>query len=171
MRGYGRWAWAVGMALLCADLLLPIPATGVMAALGILYGPVLGGVLSAVGSCSAGLIAYGASRLLGHRGAEFLVGRRDLERAERFFDRAGGWAVALSRWLPLLPEIIACLAGLARMRPGRFIVAMICGTLPMGITFASIGAAGADRPVLAVVVSIAAPVILWPLAQRLLRAG
>jgi uncharacterized membrane protein YdjX (TVP38/TMEM64 family) len=171
LRSYGRWAWAAGIALLCADLILPIPATGVMAALGILYGPVLGGLLAAAGSCIAGLIAYGVTRLLGKRAAQFLVGQRDLERAERFFDRAGGWAVALSRWLPLLAEVIACLAGLAGMRPGRFVVALICGALPMGLTFATIGAAGADRPVLAIVISIIAPALLWPIAQRLLKAG
>src|SRR4030067_3523294 len=32
------WAWAVAIALLISDLLLPIPATGVMAAVGVAYG-------------------------------------------------------------------------------------------------------------------------------------
>ena len=169
LEGYGRWAWGVGIVLLCADLILPIPATGVMAALGILYGPVVGGLFAAIGSCTAGLIAYGVTRLLGKRAARFLVGQRDLARAERFFDRSGGWAVALSRWLPLLPEVVACLAGLARMPAGRFVVALICGALPMGLTFATIGAAGADRPVLAIAISIIAPALLWPIAQRLLK--
>ena len=46
---FGAWAWAVGIVLLMADLVLPIPATAVMTALGILYGPLLGGLLAAGG--------------------------------------------------------------------------------------------------------------------------
>ena len=33
LRRYGAWAWAVGLGLLVADLVLPIPATAAMGAL------------------------------------------------------------------------------------------------------------------------------------------
>ena len=105
--GYGRWAWAVGMGLLVADLVLPIPSTAVMTALGVLYGPILGGLISSAGSFWSGAIAYAVPRLAGERAAVFLVGRRDLDRARAFFDGAGAWAVALSRVVPLLAEVVA----------------------------------------------------------------
>ena len=38
LRGYGSWAWALGIAIIWADILLPIPQTAVIAALGIMYG-------------------------------------------------------------------------------------------------------------------------------------
>jgi hypothetical protein len=38
LRTYGRWTWALGITLIWADLLLPIPQTAVIAALGIIYG-------------------------------------------------------------------------------------------------------------------------------------
>ena len=38
LREYGSWAWALGIALIWADLVLPIPQTAVIAALGIIYG-------------------------------------------------------------------------------------------------------------------------------------
>jgi hypothetical protein len=36
LRQYEGWAWAVGIALIWADLVLPIPQTAVIAALGII---------------------------------------------------------------------------------------------------------------------------------------
>lgn len=169
LRAQGALAPIAAIALLVADLVLPVPATAVMAALGILYGAALGGLIGAAGSFLAGCAAYGASRALGRRAAVFLAGEKDLARGERFFERAGGWAVALSRWMPVLPEAVACLAGLARMPARRFLLALACGSAPMAFTFAALGAAGASRPALALCVSALAPLALWPLASRLAR--
>ena len=170
LRDYGAWAWAVAMGLIVVDLVLPIPATGVMAGLGIIYGPIVGGMLSGVASVIAGAIAYGATRLLGHRAALFLVGEHDLNRAESFFTRAGGYAVALSRPLPLLPEVIACLAGMARMRPTHFFVALCCGSFPSGFIFAGLGSWLEDRAWLGITIGAVVPLLLWPLARRLLNS-
>jgi len=80
LQNYGGWAWAVGLLLLAGDLFLPIPATAVLAALGFLYGPVVGGLLGAVGSVTSGLLGYGLCRALGPTTAVRLIGERDLER-------------------------------------------------------------------------------------------
>jgi len=45
LRKYEGWAWALGIALIWADLVLPIPQTAVIAALGIIYGTLLGVLL------------------------------------------------------------------------------------------------------------------------------
>ncbi|HEC71808.1 MAG TPA: hypothetical protein ENI28_08395, partial [Roseobacter sp.] len=55
MRGFGSSAWMVGLGLIVLDIVLPVPASAIMAALGIVYGPLIGGVVSAVGSIVAGL--------------------------------------------------------------------------------------------------------------------
>ena len=47
LRKYDAWAWAAGIALIWADLVLPVPQTVVIAALGIIYGTVLGGFWAA----------------------------------------------------------------------------------------------------------------------------
>ena len=63
---FGRnWAWLAGIALITADLALPIPGTVVMAALGYVYGPWLGGAIGAAGSILSGLLAYGICRRVG----------------------------------------------------------------------------------------------------------
>ena len=48
-----------GIALVWADLVLPIPQTAVIAALGIIYGTLLGGSLGSVGRITSGLLGYG----------------------------------------------------------------------------------------------------------------
>ena len=169
---YGRWAWAAGLLLLAMDLVLPVPATAVMAALGFVYGPLAGGLLGAAGSILSGLLAYGLCRLLGRRGAARLLGPGDLARAERLFARVGGWLVVLSRWLPLFPEVIACMAGLARMPAGAFVAALACGSLPLAFAFAAVGHAGVDRPGLALGLSALLPPLLWLAVRPLFfRAG
>ena len=47
LREYDSWAWALGIALIWADVLLPVPQTAVIAALGIVYGTLLGGLSAA----------------------------------------------------------------------------------------------------------------------------
>ena len=56
---YGmRWGWLAAMGLLVADLILPVPATGVMSALGYVYGTWWGGLAGAAGSFLSGVGAY-----------------------------------------------------------------------------------------------------------------
>jgi 1-hydroxy-2-methyl-2-(E)-butenyl 4-diphosphate synthase len=85
------------------------------------------------------------------------------------FEKHGGWLVALSRSLPVLPEAIACLAGLVRMPWRPFLISLVCGTLPLGFAFAAIGALGVSSPTMALVLSAVVPVGLWLLARRMLK--
>jgi uncharacterized membrane protein YdjX (TVP38/TMEM64 family) len=163
-----RWAWIVGVGVLAADLVLPIPATTVLAGLGMIYGPFVGGLIGSAGSIIAGLIAYGLSRSMGRDAAVWLAGEEDLLKGERFFANAGGWAVALSRWMPLLPEVIACLAGLSRMPFARFCVALACGSVPMAFAYAILGHTHADRPGLALLLCAVVPPVLWLLVGRVM---
>jgi uncharacterized membrane protein YdjX (TVP38/TMEM64 family) len=167
---YGAFAWAAGILLLMLDLVLPVPATAVMAALGYLYGPLLGGLIGAAGAILSGALGYGLCRLLGRPVALRLLGPTELARGERLFARVGGWLVALSRWLPVFPEVIACMAGLTRMPAPRFFAALACGSLPLGLTFAAIGAAGVEHPALALLLSALLPPLLWLPVQLWLRA-
>jgi len=170
LRGHGSWAWAAAVLLLVSDLVLPVPATAVMAALGIIYGPVTGGLIGAAGSWLSGAVAYGLCRAAGRPAALRLAGAEGLARGERFFERSGGWAVALSRWLPLLPEVVACMAGLTRMPAGRFLAALACGSLPMAAAYAAIGHAGAEHPALALAASAVIPLLLWAAVRPFIAA-
>lgn len=54
---------AVG--LLIVDLLLQVPATGIMAALGSVYGPLTVAVVGVIGSGMAGFLGYSLARFGG----------------------------------------------------------------------------------------------------------
>ncbi len=164
MRAAGDWAWLVGIALLVIDLFLPIFGTVVMSALGLIYGWVLGGIIASVGSIAAGLLAYGLSYRLGRRAARRLAGEDGLREGERLFQgELGGWLVALSRWMPVLPEVVACLAGISRMPLRRFFPALCAGSVPMAFVFARIGEAAEHQPGLALLLSAGLPPLIWAL--------
>jgi uncharacterized membrane protein YdjX (TVP38/TMEM64 family) len=169
MEQYGRWAWLAGIALLVADIVLPIPSTVVMSAVGWMYGWWWGGLICTAGSMLSGIVAYVMCRILGRPAAKWIAGEDGLARGEELFAKGGGWLVALSRWTPVLPEAVACLAGIVRMPWRTFILALTCGSLPLGFAFAAIGQVGQDSPALALLLSGALPVLLWLIAGRLLK--
>lgn len=172
LQDYGSWAWAVGIALIWADLVLPIPQTAVIAALGIVYGTVLGGVLGSLGLITGGLLGYGLMLTSARRFARRFVGPRSLDKMERLFDRGGAWAIVLSRSLPYsVPEAMVFLAGLAGMPLGKFAAALTLGSVPTAFVFAAIGAGWADEPIVALAVSYVLPILLLPVALYLIRRG
>jgi hypothetical protein len=116
LRDYESWAWAVGIALIWVDLVLPIPQTAVIAALGIIYGALLGGLLGSLGLITGGLLGYCLMLTSARRFVYRFVGPRSLHKMERLFDRGGAWAIVLTRSLPYsVPEAMVFLAGLAGM--------------------------------------------------------
>ena len=117
----------------------------------------------------AGLLAYGLSRWLGRPIALRLAGADALESGEKLFADGGAWLVAGSRCIPILPEAIACLAGLHRMPFRTFVFALLCGGVPTGFLFAAIGALGQTEPAWALGLSVIVPVLLWLVARRWLR--
>jgi uncharacterized membrane protein YdjX (TVP38/TMEM64 family) len=169
MRGTG-WGWAAGAGLIVADVVLPVPSTAVIAALGILYGPVIGGLIGGVASMLAGSAGYWLCRAAGPDIGERLAGRAGMIEARRLFERWGFVLVALSRWFPVLPETVAFLAGLISAPFPRFLAALAAGALPLGLVFATAGHLGAEAPLAVVAASALAPVLLWLAIRRLIAA-
>ena len=120
LRKYGDWAWALGIVLIWADMVLPVPQTAVIAALGIIYGTLVGGLLGSLGLVTGGLLGYALMLTSARRFAQRFTGPRSLQKMERLFDRGGAWAIILTRSLPYsVPEAMVFLAGLARMPHGK----------------------------------------------------
>lgn len=170
LREYESWAWAVGIVLIWVDLALPVPQTAVIAALGIIYGTLLGGLLGSLALVTGGLLGYGLMLTSARRFVHRFVGSRSLHKMERWFDRGGAWAVVLTRSLPYsVPEAMVFLAGLAGMPLRKFTAALTIGSVPTGFAFAAIGAGWAEQPILALVVSYVLPILLLPVALFLIR--
>lgn len=156
LRDYDSWAWALGIALI--------------AALGIIYGTVLGGLLGSVGLISGGILGYGLMRTSARRLVYRVVRGQSLHKMETLFDRTGAWAIVLTRSLPYsVPEAIVFLAGLAGMPMGKFTMALTVGSVPTAFAFAAIGAGWADQPILALMVSYVVPILLLPIALYVMR--
>ena len=71
--------------------------------------------------------------------------------------------------MPLLPEALCCLAGLARMNFGPFFAALACGSFAMGFAFGWLGVAYSDRPVIGILISALIPLAVWPIVHAFVR--
>jgi uncharacterized membrane protein YdjX (TVP38/TMEM64 family) len=171
VRAQGPWSALVGIALIVADLVVPLPSPAVMAAMGLIYGPVLGGAIASFGSFQAALVGYALCRAIGPRAASWIAGPKQIERLSELFERNGMWAIAASRFLPAVPEVLACLAGLTRMPFGRFCTGNLIGSVLVGFINAYFGARGETDPASTVAVVVVAPYVALPIFLYVLARG
>lgn len=169
LREQGSLAGFAGAGLIASDLLLPMPASGITAALGEIYGGVVGGIYASLGSLAGGLSAYGLVRLIGHRALDLIAGEESRVRLQHFFDRKGVWAIAITRVLPVVPEVLCCLAGIARMPFRKFFLALVCGSLPFSFLFSCFGSMGTGNPLATILIATLIPALLLPGAWWLIR--
>nr|WP_319494725.1 VTT domain-containing protein [uncultured Desulfobacter sp.] len=162
------FAWVMGIVLLISDILLPVPATGIMAALGSVYGPWVGGVASFIGSVGAGLVGYGIAKFFGQKASARIASQEEIERFKLFFDRWGAYAIILSRIMPVIPEVITMLAGLSRMNFRRFLLALIGGSLPVSFLFSWMGSYSGLAPGIGIFLAVLIPALLWPFFIKLI---
>jgi membrane protein DedA with SNARE-associated domain len=95
---------------------------------------------AAVGSLAGYLIgAWGGRPLLDRYGRYIHIHPDDLDRADAWFARYGGWAVFLARFVPLLRALINYPAGVARMPIGRFLLFSILGSIPWNLALVTAG--------------------------------
>lgn len=133
------WAAALGVGLLIADVLLPVPSSLVMVAHGALFGVFLGTLLSLLGSTGAALFGFWIGRR-GGRLLERLVTEGERERANRLLERWGMLAIVVTRPIPLLAETVAIMAGASPLGWGRTALAAVAGSLPPALLYALTGA-------------------------------
>ena len=75
-----------------------------------------------------GIGAYGGRPLLENRGRIFHLSPQKLDRAERWFDRWGDWAVFLGRITPVVRSFISIPAGVFRMKLGPYTILTLIGS-------------------------------------------
>ena len=135
----GPWtAGVVGVGLLVADVVLPVPSSGVMVVHGAVYGLVAGAILSLIGGTGATVVSF----LLGRRSRstlERLAGPEQQARATALLDRFGVWAILLTRPVPVLSETVAIMAGTGRLAWWQATWTGALGTLVPAIGYAAVG--------------------------------
>jgi len=88
-----------------------------------------GALGNTIGSVIAYVVGMWAGRpLLNKYGKYILIPQRDLDTADRWFSKSGGWTVFVSRLLPVIRTYISLPAGIARMNIIRFLVYTFIGS-------------------------------------------
>jgi membrane protein DedA with SNARE-associated domain len=167
----GPWAVPLGLGLMAADLLIPVPSSAIMYSYGLIYseslgtlgGTVAAGIVGAAVCVAASILAYGLCRWIGRRAALRIAGAENLDRVQRFFARWGSLTIVVARPLPMAAEAVFCLAGMSRMPFGRFVLASTVGAVPFATIFAYLGAMGREQeaPLGFLTLSVAIPLVLW----------
>jgi uncharacterized membrane protein YdjX (TVP38/TMEM64 family) len=143
MKHGGMLAASLGVSLLIADVLLPVPSSLVMVANGSLFGVVAGTLLSLLGSVGAALFGFA----IGRRGGGLLnrvVTLQEQERINRLLARWGTLAIVLTRPVPLLAVTVAIMAGASALGWGQVAVAALVGSFVPALLYALTGAAVAN---------------------------
>jgi len=145
MSGYGGIVILMGIESAC----IPLPSELIMpfagylvheGAMKLLWVATAGALGCNVGSLIAYEIGcYGGRPLVERYGRWILMGRRELDLADRFFARWGYLAVFVARLLPIVRTFIALPAGIARMPRVRFHIYTFLGSWPWCFGLAWLG--------------------------------
>jgi membrane protein DedA with SNARE-associated domain len=93
----------------------------------------MAGAFGAIGNTAGSVVAYyvgmwAGRPLLNKYGRYVLISRHDLDMADRWFSRSGGWTVFVSRLLPVVRTYISLPAGIARMNMVKFLIYTFTGS-------------------------------------------
>lgn len=135
--------------LLAADLVLPVPSSVLMTLSGYLCGAPVGGAVNFLGAMASACLGFWTCRRFGRRAFRRFIDEGEVPRVERFIETWGAWGILLSRSVPMLTEVVSCVAGLGSMTWRRFLILCIAGTLPISYVYAHAGARSQGDPSLA----------------------
>ncbi len=155
------WAGPIGAGLLIADLLLPVPSTGIIGGMGAVLGLLPAFFWSWLGLSLSGCAGYGLARLGGPRLAGRLASPEEQRRYREMFNSLGGLAIVITRLLPVLPEVLSVLAGLYRMRFSAFLAATLLGSIPPALVYSWLGARALESPGPALWGFVAVTALAW----------
>jgi len=122
--------WKVSQSAADAGILEPLTRLGWNIPLAVAFATA-GSVVGAV--VGYGIGAWGGRPILNRWGGYVGIGADDLDRADRWFERWGSWAVFLGRMVPLVRTFVSYPAGISRMPMGRFILFSTLGSLPWNL--------------------------------------
>jgi len=142
---YGRWVYGILFVIVFAETgfvitpFLPgdslLFAVGALSATGVLNPWLAAGLLMGAAIAGDG-VNYSIGRRIGSRllgkgdGPKFahrLINPDHVQRAHEFFEKHGGKAVVLARFVPIVRTFLPFVAGAASMRPAEFLLYNITG--------------------------------------------
>ncbi len=146
---------ALALVMLAENVFPPIPSEAVLPFAGFLVeqgeltfavalsAATLGSTVGAVVLYTAG--RWGGRALLLRHGHLFRLSRRDLDRADDWFDRHGPKVVFVARMVPLFRSVVSVPAGTSEMPLGRFVVLTAAGSALWNAVLLGLGVAFGER--------------------------
>lgn len=129
----------IGIGLLILDVLLPVPSTIVMTALGTIHGILIGTLLSLIGNLGAATFGFWLGRRSDGVMSRFLS-EEDRNAASAFLHDWGEVGIIISRPIPILAESVAILAGTSSaVSWSKLIRCTLIGALPASFVYAWAG--------------------------------
>lgn len=164
----GILAACLGVSLLIADVLLPVPSSLVMVAHGALFGVIPGTLLSLTGSLGAALVGFAIGRRGGRLMAR-IVAAEERARANYLLKRWGTLAIIVTRPIPILAETVTVMAGASSLSWSKLVLASAFGSLTPAFLYALTGAAVANfqSTALMFVIVLLAASLFWMVGRLL----
>jgi membrane protein DedA with SNARE-associated domain len=119
--------WKVSQSAADASVVEPLTAQPWNLLVAIAFATV-GSLIGAIAGYVIG--AWGGRPILDRWGRYVGIGAAELDRADRWFERWGAWAVFAGRMVPLVRTFVSYPAGISRMPFGRFVAFSALGSLP-----------------------------------------
>jgi len=157
----------VGVALLIADVVLPVPSSIIMFAFGAAFGFWGGTLLSMTGAIGASLAGFAIGRG-GRETVRRFVRDDEFDRASSLLDRWGTLALIVTRPVPILAETTAILAGTSPIGWLRMTLACALGSAVPAILYAWAGST-ARKPAegtIVFLIVLAFSGVVWLIGRR-----
>ncbi len=132
-----RQTWWAPLALIGTYIVLCplfVPASPMMIAGGVVFGPVWGTLYNITGTFLGGSLTYFLGRFLGRDFVRHVLGNR-LKKVEQRIARRGFWSLVGIRFLPVPYPLVNYTAALAGVRPALFLPTTAIGLIPGNIVF------------------------------------
>ena len=168
---HAAWLAALGIALLVADVLLPIPGSVVGMALCWTLGPLWGGASLAAGLTLSFAAGYALGRLLPEHRIRRWVGAPLWDAVCRQARHRALWWIVAARPLPVLAEMSALLAGVWRVPALPALLMAALSSCGVAALYAGAVWMGMNEPGLTFVfvATLALPALAWAVQRVLVR--
>lgn len=149
--------------LLFVDLFIAVPNLTICILSGYFLGWLSGGLASTAGMMLAGIVGYWLCWMIGPSLLmKIYKDPQKLAEMQTIFSEHGASIILMCRALPILPEVVSCLAGANKMSFIRFMVYYSISTIPYAFIAAYAGSKSSlANPTPAILAAIGISLALW----------
>ncbi|WP_083602027.1 TVP38/TMEM64 family protein [Thalassotalea sp. PP2-459] len=157
------YVFSIVVALLFADLFIAVPTLTIILLAGYFLGFHVALIASLMGMTLAGFVGYWLSSRYGEFVLQTIIkAKTERDKASSTFKQHGFIFILLSRAMPILPEVSACLAGIAQMPFHRFFLAWVLSTAPYATIASYAGSVSSiSNPKPAIIAALGISGVLW----------